>query len=156
MIVMKIKHSPTTKHLRKLGVLSWKLDADNHGNDPELKKIHEEHGYTYMDHNDAWIREWVKKGGMIILPVRIYHHFTLDESNYIKFRLHTIVQMTISLQGQIVGIIYYHVATTQESGKKFDVVFTLHHLCARWLVETNAVNATLPKLVLVRREPLLG
>ncbi|KAH1086437.1 1,2-dihydroxy-3-keto-5-methylthiopentene dioxygenase 2 [Glycine soja] len=91
--------------LVELGVLSWKLDADNHGNDPELKKIHEEHGYTYMhfhtdeeilfcaagsrycdvkDHNDAWIREWVKKGGMIILPVRIYHHFTLDESNYIK------------------------------------------------------------------------
>ncbi|KAG5022346.1 hypothetical protein JHK85_018688 [Glycine max] len=70
--------------LSKLGVLSWKLDADNHGNDPEMKKIHEEHGDTYMDHNDAWIREWVKKGGMIILPVRIYHHFTLDESNYIK------------------------------------------------------------------------
>ncbi|KAG5009641.1 hypothetical protein JHK87_018156 [Glycine soja] len=33
---------------RKLGVLSWKLDADNHGNDPEMKKIHEEHGDTYM------------------------------------------------------------------------------------------------------------
>ncbi|KAG5005079.1 hypothetical protein JHK86_029218 [Glycine max] len=115
--------------LAELGVLSWKLDADNHENDPELKKIREERGYTYMDvcevcpeklpnyeqkiksffeehlHtdeeirfcaagsgyfdvrdcNDAWIRVWVKKGGMIILPAGIYHRFTLDESNYIKF-----------------------------------------------------------------------
>ncbi|KAG4984267.1 hypothetical protein AAZX31_10G231400 [Glycine max] len=114
--------------LAELGVLSWKLDADNHENDPELKKIREERGYTYMDvcevcpeklpnyeqkiksffeehlHtdeeirfcaagsgyfdvrdcNDAWIRVWVKKGGMIILPAGIYHRFTLDESNYIK------------------------------------------------------------------------
>ncbi|RDX60146.1 1,2-dihydroxy-3-keto-5-methylthiopentene dioxygenase 2, partial [Mucuna pruriens] len=112
----------------ELGVLSWKLDADNHETDPELKKICEERGYTYKDvcevcpeklpnyeekiksffeehlhtdeeirfcaagsgyfdlrdHNDAWIRVWVKKGGMIILPAGIYHRFTLDESNYIK------------------------------------------------------------------------
>ncbi|KAG4907814.1 hypothetical protein JHK82_056465 [Glycine max] len=114
--------------LAELGVLSWKLDADNHENDPELKKIREERGYTYMDvcevcpeklpnyeqkiksffeehlhtdeeirfcaagsgyfdvrdRNEAWIRVWVKKGGMIILPAGIYHRFTLDESNYIK------------------------------------------------------------------------
>jgi hypothetical protein len=36
------------------------------------------------DRNEAWIRVWVKKGGMIILPAGIYHRFTLDESNYIK------------------------------------------------------------------------
>ncbi|XP_061347692.1 acireductone dioxygenase 2-like isoform X2 [Gastrolobium bilobum] len=114
--------------LAEIGVLSWRLDADNHETDPELKKICEERGYTYMDvvdicpeklpnyeekiknffeehlhtdeeirfcvagsgyfdvrdHNDAWIRVWVKKGGMIILPAGIYHRFTLDESNYIK------------------------------------------------------------------------
>ncbi|TKY72397.1 hypothetical protein E2542_SST01137 [Spatholobus suberectus] len=55
-----------------------------------------------------------------------------------------------SYKGQIVGIIYCHVATTQESGKKFDVIFTPHHT-ARWMAETNAVNATLPEVVLVRR-----
>jgi 1,2-dihydroxy-3-keto-5-methylthiopentene dioxygenase len=36
------------------------------------------------DRNEAWIRVWVKKGGMIVLPAGIYHRFTLDESNYIK------------------------------------------------------------------------
>ncbi|KAG4948996.1 hypothetical protein AAZX31_15G126300 [Glycine max] len=67
----------------------------------------------------------------------------------------TMTKIFSSLQeaykGQIVGIIYCHVATTQESGKKFDVIFTPHHPYARWLAETNAVNATLPEVVLVRR-----
>ena len=31
----------------ELGVLSWKLDADNSETDPELKKIREERGYSY-------------------------------------------------------------------------------------------------------------
>lgn len=31
----------------ELGVLSWRLDADNYETDPELKKIREERGYTY-------------------------------------------------------------------------------------------------------------
>ncbi|MED6148388.1 hypothetical protein PIB30_052782 [Stylosanthes scabra] len=35
--------------LAELGVLSWGLDADNHQTDPELEKIREERGYTYMD-----------------------------------------------------------------------------------------------------------
>ncbi|KAG4990320.1 uncharacterized protein LOC114367932 [Glycine soja] len=67
----------------------------------------------------------------------------------------TLTKIFSSLQeaykGQIVGIIYCHGATTQESGKKFDVIFTPHHPYARWLAETNAVNATLPEVVLVRR-----
>ncbi|KAG6766152.1 hypothetical protein POTOM_030219 [Populus tomentosa] len=133
--------------LAELGVLSWKLDADNHETDAELKKIREERGYSYVvchlnsaslnkcaaiimtadlievcpeklpnyeekiknffeehlhtdeeiryclggsgyfdvrDHNDHWIRVWVKKGGMIVLPAGIYHRFTLDTDNYIK------------------------------------------------------------------------
>jgi hypothetical protein len=34
--------------LAELGVLSWKLDADNHETDAELKKIREERGYSYV------------------------------------------------------------------------------------------------------------
>ncbi|XP_057489086.1 acireductone dioxygenase 2-like isoform X2 [Actinidia eriantha] len=114
--------------LAELGVLSWRLDADNYETDELLKKIREERGYSYMDfcevcpeklpnyeekiknffeehlhtdeeirycvagsgyfdvrdHHDSWIRVWVKKGGMIVLPAGIYHRFTLDTNNYIK------------------------------------------------------------------------
>uniref|UniRef100_A0A2C9UDG1 acireductone dioxygenase (Fe(2+)-requiring) n=1 Tax=Manihot esculenta TaxID=3983 RepID=A0A2C9UDG1_MANES len=35
--------------LAELGVLGWKLDADKHETDEELKKIHEECGYSYKD-----------------------------------------------------------------------------------------------------------
>ncbi|KAK7818554.1 1,2-dihydroxy-3-keto-5-methylthiopentene dioxygenase 2 [Quercus suber] len=116
--------------LAELGVLSWRLDADNYETDEEFKKIRESRGYSYMDfcevspeklpnyeekiksffeehlhtdeeiryavagsgyfdvrdRNDKWIRVWVKKGGMIILPAGIYHRFTLDSDNYIKFK----------------------------------------------------------------------
>ncbi|XLT40075.1 hypothetical protein HN873_071367, partial [Arachis hypogaea] len=105
---------------------SDRLDADNYETNPELKKICEERGYSYMicyanahflqdvcevcpeklpnyeekiksffeEHlhtneeiryyvvgsgyfdvrncNDGWIRIWVKKGGLIILPAGIY------------------------------------------------------------------------------------
>ena len=33
--------------LAELGVLYWKLDADNWQTDPELKKIRQDRGYTY-------------------------------------------------------------------------------------------------------------
>ncbi|KAK7332585.1 hypothetical protein VNO80_29338 [Phaseolus coccineus] len=66
----------------------------------------------------------------------------------------TLSKIVSSLQeayeDQIVGIIYCHVATTQELEKKFDVIFTPRHT-ARWLAETSALNATLPEVVLVRR-----
>ncbi|CAH9084664.1 unnamed protein product [Cuscuta epithymum] len=114
--------------LDELGVLSWRLDADNYEKDEVLKQIRESRGYSYMDFcevcpeklpnyeekiknffeehlhtdeeirycvagsgyfdvrdkNDEWIRIWVKKGAMIILPAGIYHRFTLDSNNYIK------------------------------------------------------------------------
>ncbi|KAI8017697.1 1,2-dihydroxy-3-keto-5-methylthiopentene dioxygenase 2 [Camellia lanceoleosa] len=117
--------------LAELGVLSWRLDADNYENDDKLKKIHEDRGYSYTDiievcpeklpnyeekiksffeehvHtdeeiryylagsgriryfdvrdcNESWIRVWLKKGGLIVLPAGIYHRFTLDSNNYIK------------------------------------------------------------------------
>eukprot|EP01018_Ginkgo_biloba_P029379 Gb_08131 [translate_table: standard] len=114
--------------LADLGVLYWKLDADNVDTDPELQDIRKTRGYNYMDTlticpdklvdyhekirkfyeehlhtdeeiryclegsgyfdvrdtKDQWIRIWVKKGDMIVLPAGIYHRFTLDTHNYIK------------------------------------------------------------------------
>ena len=43
------------------------------------------------DQNDSWIRVWLKKGGMIVLPAGIYHRFTLDSNNYIKVALHSML-----------------------------------------------------------------
>uniref|UniRef100_A0A8C9RCS5 Acireductone dioxygenase n=1 Tax=Scleropages formosus TaxID=113540 RepID=A0A8C9RCS5_SCLFO len=37
------------EELQKLGVFYWKLNADIYETDPELQKIREEHGYSYMD-----------------------------------------------------------------------------------------------------------
>ncbi|KAL0026501.1 hypothetical protein WJX77_003059 [Trebouxia sp. C0004] len=35
--------------IRKLGVLSWQLDASNHENDPTLKAIRADRNYSYQD-----------------------------------------------------------------------------------------------------------
>ncbi|OIW13917.1 hypothetical protein TanjilG_31806 [Lupinus angustifolius] len=66
----------------------------------------------------------------------------------------TLTKIVSSLQeaykGQIVGVIYCHAATPQESGKKFDVTFAPHH-AARWLAESEAANLTkIAEVVLVR------
>ncbi|KNA21285.1 hypothetical protein SOVF_044580 [Spinacia oleracea] len=122
------KEFVSLEQLDELGVLSWRLDADNYETDEELKKIREARGYTYTDfcevcpaklpnydekikhffeehlhtdeeirycvagsgyfdvrdRDDKWIRIWVKKGAMIVLPAGSYHRFTLDSDNYIK------------------------------------------------------------------------
>ncbi|XP_027364717.1 uncharacterized protein LOC113871814 [Abrus precatorius] len=72
----------------------------------------------------------------------------------VELLLATLKKIFGSLQeaykGQIVGIIYSHSTNTQQSGRKFDVIFTPHPT-ARWLAETNAVNSTSPEVVFVRR-----
>ncbi|KAK7310237.1 hypothetical protein RJT34_07628 [Clitoria ternatea] len=72
----------------------------------------------------------------------------------VELLLATLTKIFRSLQeaykGQIVGIIYCHTATTQESGTMFDVIFTPRRT-VRWLEETNEENGTLPEVVLVRR-----
>ncbi|XP_048046287.1 acireductone dioxygenase isoform X2 [Chanodichthys erythropterus] len=39
----------TREQLEQIGVYHWKLNADIYENDPELQKIREERGYSYMD-----------------------------------------------------------------------------------------------------------
>lgn len=49
-------------NLLDLGVLSWKLDADNYETDPELKKIREARGYSYtVCESSEWWDNWSQK-----------------------------------------------------------------------------------------------
>ena len=74
----------------------------------------------------------------------------------VELLLVTVTKMFESLQeaykGQIVGIIYCQMATPQESGKKFNVLFTPpHYQRVRSLEEVNSLNTTIAEVALVRK-----
>jgi len=59
--------------------------AEHLHTDEEIRLALEGSGYFDLrDRNDRWVRVFLEKGDMIIVPAGIYHRFTLDEKDHIK------------------------------------------------------------------------
>ncbi|CAA0839347.1 1-2-dihydroxy-3-keto-5-methylthiopentene dioxygenase 2, partial [Striga hermonthica] len=69
----------------ELGVLSWRSDADNYEIDPELKKIREARGYSYMDFGE-------------VCPEKL-PNYEEKIKNFFEEHLHTDAEIGIVLQG---------------------------------------------------------
>ncbi|XP_016111955.1 acireductone dioxygenase [Sinocyclocheilus grahami] len=89
---LKPNQPVTLRQLEQIGVDYWKLNADIYENDPELQKIREEKGFSYMDiitiHPDK-LPDYENKVKMFYeehLHLDDEIRYTLDGSSYFDVR----------------------------------------------------------------------